>query len=101
MKEISNACKSLYLNCKDFGFFPIVRGNSDGAIIIDCVEWVEGFYTVKKATELKEKKEKVTSINYDDLLSFLEVADTDLLKDLSTDIEIILKSRVNVIKKSA
>ena len=101
VKEISNACKSLYLNCKDFGFFPIVRGNSDGAIIIDCVEWVEGFYTVKKATESKEKKEKVTSINYDDLLSFLEVADTDLLKDLSTDIEIILKSRVNVIKKSA
>ncbi len=101
VKEISNACKSLYNDCRDFGFFPIVRGNSDGAIIIDCVEWVEGFYTAKKTAEQKEKKAKENIINYDDLIAFLQNADTNLLTDLSTDIEAILKSRVNLIKKSA
>lgn len=56
VKEISNACKSLYERCEPFGFFPVIKTNIDGAIIIDCVEWVEGFYTVKKTTKKTTKK---------------------------------------------
>ena len=101
VKEISNACKSLYKQCKDFEFFPIVRTNSDGAIIIDCIKWTEEFYTEKKEGKAKEKNRKPFEIDFDSLALALRECDNDSLIDIKNEIEEILKSRVNLVKKSA
>lgn len=60
VSDISNACKYFYsvngLNC---GFMPIVRINNDGCIIVDCVEYVENYYsTPKEKKEVKITREK-------------------------------------------
>lgn len=101
VKEISNACKSLYKQCKDFEFFPIVRTNSDGAIIIDCLKWTEEFYTEKKEIQAKEKKKKPFKIDFDSLSLALRECDNECLIDIKNEIEEILKSRVKLIKKLA
>jgi hypothetical protein len=101
VKEISNACKSLYKECKEFEFFPIVKTNSDGAIIIDCVKWVAEFYSETKPKKASEKKEKPIELDYDALILGLQELDIETLSELKTEIESILKSRVNVVKKSA
>jgi len=101
VKEISNACKSLYKQCKEFEFFPIVRTNSDGAIIIDCIKWTEEFYTEKKEGKAKEKKEKPFEIDFESLSLALRECDNECLIDIKKEIEEILKSRVKLVKKSA
>lgn len=100
VKEITTACKSLYQECKERGFFPIVKTNIDGAIIIDCVKWVEGFYTAKKESA-KKSTQKAMEIDYSDLVATLESSDTDTLLALKSDIERILRSKVIVHKKTA
>ena len=101
VKEISNACKSLYKDCEQFEFFPIVKTNSDGAIIIDCVKWVAEFYSETKPKKASEKKEKPIELDYDALILGLQELDIITLSELKNEIESILKNRVNVVKKSA
>lgn len=103
VKDIAEACKSLYLSCKDYGFFPIVKTNTDGAIIIDCVKWEDGFYSQSKKKKESESKEKTVSIDYDQLIEFFKTADARLLLDLKDDLITILKDRdiISVLKKSA
>jgi len=53
--EIANACKYFYgMNGKENDFFPIVRINNDGTIIIDCIKYLDNFYSLP--TEKKEVK---------------------------------------------
>ena len=75
VKEISNACKSLYEKCEPFGFFPVVKTNLDGAVIIDCVEWVKGFYSSKKTTKKASKKAARNWTNDFSALSTSELLD--------------------------
>ena len=103
VKDVAEACKSLYLSCKEYGFFPIVKTNTDGAIIIDCVKWVDGFYSQQTKKKESESKTKTVSIDYDQLIKFLKDADASLLLDLKNDLMAILKDRniISVLKKSA
>lgn len=101
VKEISNACKSLYKACESFGFFPIVKTNSDGAIIIDCIKWVAEFYSETKPKKASEKKEKPIVLDYDALILGLQELDIETLSELKNEIESILKSRVKLHKKTA
>lgn len=103
VKDIAEACKSLYLSCKDYGFFPIVKTNTDGAIIIDCVKWEDGFYSQSKKKKESESKEKTVSIDYDQLIEFFKTADARFLLDLKDDLIAILKDRdiISVLKKTA
>lgn len=105
VKEISNACKSLYKECKEFEFFPIVKTNSDGAIIIDCIKWIEGFYSEKKPTEKKsEKTEKPIEIDFEMLCDLLRNSDdVEMLSELRDIITETLDKKVTLhkAKKSA
>lgn len=105
VKDIANACKSIYKDCEPFGFFPIVKTNSDGAIIIDCVKWVEGFYSEKKASDkASEKKSKKIEIDFDDLVTMLkESNDIEMLCELRDIINNTIDSKVTLhkAKKSA
>lgn len=103
VKDITEACKSLYLPCKEYGFFPIVKTNTDGAIIIDCVKWVDEFYSQPKKKKESETKTKTVAIDYEQLIEFLKDADASLLLGLKDDLMAILKDRniISVLKKSA
>lgn len=103
VKDIAEACKNLYLPCKDYGFFPIVKTNIDGAIIIDCIKWEEGFYSQPTKKKESEPKAKTVSIEYDQLIEFFKTADARLLLDLKDDLIAILKDRniISILKKSA
>lgn len=57
--DISNACKYFYkMNALKVGFMPIVRINNDGAIIIDCVDYIPNFYSPKVEKKLEVSREK-------------------------------------------
>lgn len=60
LSDISNACKYFYsMNGLECGFMPIVRINNDGCIIVDCVEYVENYYSKpKEKKEVKITREK-------------------------------------------
>ena len=59
--DISNACKYFYkMNAKEVGFMPIIRINNDGSIIVDCVKYLENFYSNPSAKkEVKISREKL------------------------------------------
>lgn len=73
--DISNACKYFYkMNACKVGFMPIVRINSDGAIIIDCVSYIPNFYSKKvekTATASRDKTLEKISKMINDLNSLV------------------------------
>ena len=79
--------------------------NRDDSIVIRLVDKQENFYQWKE-TKAKEEKTETTeekTIEYEDLIDFLKVADKGLLLDLSKDLSVILKEReiIKINKKSA
>lgn len=91
VKDVTDACRSLYLDCKAVGFMPIVRVNNDGAVIIDCVQWVEEFYSERKEGEAKPKAKK--PLDVEKLLSALSEEEAETLKTLQDGIIAILKEK--------
>ena len=69
--DINNACKYFYkYNAEKVGFMPIVRMNNDGAIIIDCVNYIPNFYS--------EKVEKKTTVSRDKIIDKIGKSINDL-----------------------
>ena len=103
--DIVNACKYFYtMNGKENNFMPIVRINNDGCIIVDCVDYVENYYSKgkeKKESEitrdkaLKELSKMLDRINA--LSSVLDKSDiTDFIKSIKE-----LKTTSNKVVKVA
>lgn len=79
------------------GFVPtnkmlVIILNRDDSIVIRLIDKQENFYQWKE-TKTKEEKTEEKSIEYEELIDFLKVADADLLLDLSKDLSAILKER--------
>lgn len=91
VKDITDACRSLYLECKALGFMPIVRVNNDGATIIVCVRWMEDFYAERKEGESKPKAKK--PLDVEKLLSALSEEEAETLKTLQDGILALLKEK--------
>lgn len=92
VKDITDACRSLYLDCRAVGFMPIVRINNDGAVIVDCVQWVEDFYSERKEGG-EEKPKAKKPLDIEKLLSALSEEEAATLKTLSDGIIAILKEK--------
>ena len=92
IKDITDACRSLYPECKTMGFMPIVRINNDGATIIICVRWVEDFYAERKEGAVKKTKAK-KPLDVEKLLSALSGEEAETLKTLQEGILGLLKEK--------
>lgn len=78
--QISNACKEFYkTNGKEKGFFPLMKVNNDGSVIIEMTKYVDDFYIekapVKEEKELREKKLDSCAKKIKELKDILESLD--------------------------
>lgn len=103
LTDIVNACKYFYtMNGKEKNFMPIVRINNDGCIIVDCVDYVENYYSKgkeKTSTELtRDKAIKELSKMLDRLETLSSVLDKSDINDFIKSIKDLKATNNKVVK---